>query len=166
MNNIFLCGFMGVGKTFKGKKLAISLQTEFIDLDDEIVKANSLTIPRIFEKFGEKGFRDIETEVLTDVCKRYDNAVISTGGGIFTREENAQIMREYGKTFYLHADFNICYNRIKDDKNRPIATEKSEKELHELFNFRHEIYKKNADFIIDANKNHTSVVQEIIENLR
>ncbi len=161
MKNIFLCGFMGVGKTYKGKRLARNLQIPFIDLDEEIVKRENMRIPEIFSKYGEGGFRDIETRVLNEVCCENKVSVISTGGGVFTRAENADIMRSHGQICYLNADFELCYRRIHGDQNRPIASEKSKSELKELFNVRHMIYSKNSDFLVDANKSSTHVVEQI-----
>ena len=90
---IILIGFMGVGKTSVGKKLAKKLEVDFIDTDCEIEKYANRTIPDIFEIYGETYFRGLETKVLKDLIQK-DDIVISTGGGIITSKENREILKD------------------------------------------------------------------------
>ena len=69
---IFLCGFMGCGKSTIGEKLAQKLNCNFIDMDDYIEQKANMTIPEIFEQFGEPHFRDLETQAVKE---------LSTSGG-------------------------------------------------------------------------------------
>ena len=89
---VILIGFMGVGKTSVGKKLAKKLNFDFIDTDYEIEILANKTIPDIFEQDGEKHFRKLESIILEKFIKKED-VVISTGGGIITTKENYNILK-------------------------------------------------------------------------
>ena len=90
---ILLIGMMGCGKSTLGQMLAKRLGRAFIDLDGEIERREGRSIPDIFAAEGDAGFRKYETAALLDaLCA--DNAVIATGGGIVTREENIAAMAE------------------------------------------------------------------------
>ncbi len=87
MKNIVLIGFMGTGKTSTGKTLAARLGFSFLDLDEAIEQTAGMTIPAIFEQFGEEGFRAREREAVKRAAERR-NTVISTGGGTVKSAEN------------------------------------------------------------------------------
>jgi shikimate kinase len=92
---IFLVGFMGAGKTVVGKALAKKLGWRFLDLDDAIVEREGRPIAEIFRERGETAFRQIETEVLSEVVRqlRGGPAVIAVGGGAFVQQRNAVLLR-------------------------------------------------------------------------
>ena len=148
MKPIYLVGFMGCGKTTVGNILSEQLNIQFIDIDEEIILHTSKTIPTIFEEYGENGFRDIESEVLKKVTS--NDAVISTGGGIITREENINFMKKNGILFYLETSVEILYERICFDHNRPNAMNRSLDDVQALFASRKSAYEK-ADFSILSN---------------
>ena len=79
--NIYLIGMPGTGKTTIGKLLAKKLSYEFVDLDHQIEKDALMFIDEIFEQYGEKFFRELETKALKEVSTG-TNKIISTGGGI------------------------------------------------------------------------------------
>ena len=91
-NNIFLIGFSGSGKSSVGKKLAKSLNYNFLDTDRIIEKTTSLSIDETISTKGEKEFRNIETQVLSKIDFSQNN-VISTGGGLPTEKDNIRIMK-------------------------------------------------------------------------
>ena len=93
---------MGAGKTTIGRRLATELSLPFIDTDMEIEERSGADIPWIFDVEGEEGFRRRETRVLADACESTP-AVIATGGGIVTVDENRELIRENGVVVYLHA---------------------------------------------------------------
>ena len=78
--NIILIGFRGTGKTTIGKILARQLGKGFIDADEYLEKKEGMSIKDIFEKGGEKLFRDIESKVIAEL-PLLDDKVIATGGG-------------------------------------------------------------------------------------
>ncbi|MFN3550953.1 MAG: shikimate kinase, partial [Endomicrobiia bacterium] len=85
--NIVITGFMCTGKTSVGKILAKEINFGYIDTDEIIEKFVGLKISEIFACYGEKYFRDIESQVVEKVSKE-DKRVISTGGGVVLRKEN------------------------------------------------------------------------------
>ena len=100
MKNIVLIGMPGCGKSTTGKRLAALTGRRFIDIDAEIEKRTGRTIPEIFREEGEDAFRKLETEVTAEVC-RESGCVISTGGGVVTREENRRHIRQNSVVIFL-----------------------------------------------------------------
>lgn len=158
---IFLCGFMGSGKTTIGKRLASELDCEFTDMDDYIENREQKSISDIFKDNGEDYFRSLET----DAIKSFGNktGVIATGGGALLRDENARAAMKTGVVVYIDVRFNTCYVRIKDDKNRPIAQSSTKDELNKLYRKRRPIYKRNSQISVDGNHGALTVAREIIE---
>lgn len=139
MRKIYLVGFMGCGKSVIGRRLSFYLKMPYYDMDREIVRQQGMTIPEIFEKFGEPYFRALETEFLRNF--RNEACIISTGGGVSINEENRKIMRRTGLVFFLDATFEDIYTRIKNDKNRPIVQRSTKEELEQLFQTRRKFYR-------------------------
>ena len=94
-NNIYIVGLMGSGKTSIGKLLSKSLDSEHVDIDQEIVKNTNLTIGEIFKNHGENHFRELESNMLNNVSKR-KNLIVSTGGGVILSSENISTMQNTG----------------------------------------------------------------------
>lgn len=145
---VFLCGFMGCGKTTAGKLAAKKLGCGYADTDEMIVSSEKRSIPDIFAESGEPYFRRIEAETVKSICGK--NTVVSCGGGAMLNDETAEAARKNGMVIFLDTPFEVCYERIKNDSNRPIAVSSSREELLERFSARHEIYVKNSDVIIDC----------------
>lgn len=166
MKNIVLTGMPGCGKTTVSQVL-LSLINGFslIDIDEEIVRAEKRSINDIFEKDGEKYFRDIETQTLKKFSAM-NNLIISTGGGIVERDENIGILKKSGVVFYLFADIDTLLERVKSDTSRPLLKVDDIKErLQTLFNRRDEKYRR-ADFVIDTlNLKPDKIAQMIIKEI-
>lgn len=113
--NIVLIGMPGCGKTVIGRRLASVLQRPFIDLDAEIENKAGKSIPEIFEDDGEEAFRAVETECCAE-AGRLSGYVISTGGGVVTRERNKQHLRQNATVIYLFRPLNKLAT-----KNRPLS---------------------------------------------
>lgn len=142
MNKIFLVGFMGSGKSAIGRRLSYFLKMPYYDMDREIVRQQGMSIPEIFERYGEAHFRNLETEFLKEF--RNEACIIATGGGVAMNEENRKVMRKSGLVFFLDATFEDIYARIKNDKNRPIVQQKTKDELQTLYNNRRRYYRDAA----------------------
>ena len=139
---------MGAGKTTVAKILSKRLNYNFVDLDLDIEKEQRISISEMFEKHGEKYFRDVETDSLRKISER-SNQIISTGGGIVIKDENWEIMRNSGVSVYLKASIETLFNRVKHKSTRPlINVENPFEKARELFNARESLYEK-SDIILD-----------------
>lgn len=146
---IFLCGFMGCGKSTVGKELANLIGTKFIDMDSYIEKKEGLKIPQIFSTKGEPYFRKIEAETVIELSKT--NAIIGCGGGAMINPKSAEVGRKSGKVIFLDVPFEICYERIQGDTNRPIVINNTKEQLENIYNERHKIYEENCSIKIEIN---------------
>lgn len=124
-SQIFLIGFMACGKSTVGTVLAEALDRPFVDLDVEIEANVGCTIAELVAREGEERFRQIETEMLR-MAAQGDPAVIAPGGGAVTRTENCELMLHFGKTIWLDAPFELCWERIRRDQVvRPLAPDEA-----------------------------------------
>lgn len=146
---IVLVGMMGAGKTRMGRQLATALGLRFTDSDDEIEKAAGLTIPEIFEKFGESYFRDGERRVIGRLLEQ-GVSVIATGGGAVMNEETAQAIWAGTLSVWVRAEMTIMVERTARKDNRPLLKSGDpEQILTELAAARYPIYEK-ADIVVDS----------------
>lgn len=144
MNNFYLIGMPGCGKSTIGLILSEMTKMPIIDLDNYIVENQKHTISDIFKNNGENYFRNIETKCLK--CVSLENKVIvSTGGGIVKRAENIDIMKNTGKIIFIDT---TCKNILKNSslKNRPLLADDKNK-IFDLYEERYEMYLSSADFV-------------------
>lgn len=161
---ILLCGFMGAGKTSKGKLLAAKLNSDYCDLDELIVKNTGMSVKDIFTNLGENEFRKIETDTLKRLIGQ--NMILSLGGGTLDKEENRAICKN-AVVIYLNTPFETCYERISNSE-RPLVKTKSYEELKQLYNTRSQFYNECADIIVNTdllNEDKSAVVAEIYRRL-
>ena len=120
---------MGSGKTTLGRMLAPRLNMSFIDLDAFIEQRHFKTISQLFEEKGEDEFRKIEHHALLEVS-RFENTVISTGGGAPCFFDNMNIMNVNGLTVYLQlSPEKLLQNLQKGKVKRPLIKNKNDEEL-------------------------------------
>ena len=160
MRPVYLCGFMGCGKSHIGRMLAKECCAVFIDLDKYIVDKQKMTIPDIFASKGEPYFRDLEAQYIKNFKGR---TIVATGGGAMLREATAEFAREKGIVVFLNASFETCYERIKDDTNRPLVVNNTAEKLREIYDTRLPIYRKNSTYEINANTSDRQIAAEIIK---
>lgn len=161
--SVYLCGFMGCGKSHIGRMTAKLLGMKFIDLDRYIVNAQGLTIPEIFDKFGEPHFRVLEAKYIRELA---EGCVVATGGGALINDETAKYARENGVSVYINTAFELCYRRISGDKNRPLVVKNTKEQLRELYETRAVIYKRNSTFMVNGNARDRIIVDEITKLVR
>lgn len=154
MKNIVLVGMPGCGKSTVGKALASRLSRPFFDADEEIVKRAGKTIPEIFKTDGETGFRCLETEVLSDLC-RQSGAVIATGGGAVTVPENHDILRQNSLVVFINRDVAVL-----PTNGRPLS---QQNDLGAMFAKRLPMYRAVCDFEVDGNGDIKTVTDRIEE---
>ena len=164
--NIILTGFMGVGKTSVGTRLAKDLGYVFIDTDELIEADQKITITEIFSNFGEPYFRDVETRVIKRLLES-EGQVVSTGGGAVIRDENRRAFKENGVTICLTAHPESIYARIRHETHRPLLQGKDPlAKIRELLDAREQFYRQ-ADFVIDTSERSVDdVIAEIKEKVR
>ncbi len=164
--NIILTGFMGVGKTSVGTRLAKDLGYSFVDTDSLIEADQRVTITEIFRKFGEPYFRDIETKIIRKVTA-FEKQVVSTGGGAVIRDENRDAFKQAGYVVCLTARPEVIFERIKHETHRPLLqTPEPLAKIKELLDQRQQFYAQ-ADFVIDTSeKSVDGVIGEIKERIK
>lgn len=164
--NIALIGFMGSGKTTISKRMSEKLNLEMIDIDKYIVDKNQMSINDMFDEYGEKYFRDRETEATCEIAGK-TGKIISCGGGTVLRDVNVEALKKGGAIVLLKATPETIFNRVKNSKDRPILNGNMNVEfIEELMNKRKDRYEEVADITIDTdNKSVESIVVEIIEKI-
>lgn len=136
--NIVLVGMPGSGKSTIGKLLARDLGMNFVDSDEEIVKKTGKTIPEIFSEVGERGFRKIESEVISEIAK-LSHTVIATGGGAILNENNTRLLSYNGRIYFIDRDLSS----IEATSDRPLSSSRAD--LEKRYNERYGIYCACAD---------------------
>ena len=139
MENIILIGMPGCGKSTVGKILAEHLGRPFVDADSRIVDAAGMSIPEIFAHSGEEGFRQIETQVLSDLGMR-SGLVIATGGGCVTQERNYPLLHQNGTCVWLTRDLA----KLPAD-GRPLS---QKGKLEQMYQIRKPLYERFADVTV------------------
>lgn len=147
---IFLIGFSGTGKTAAAERVARRLGWESLDTDAEIEKLAGKSIPEIFSQDGEPRFRELESEVLRQVCSK-ERAVIATGGGIVISEENRRLMSREGLVVLLEAEPETIHARLLREMKGPgaairplLAVSDPLSRIKELKSFRRPFYRAAA----------------------
>ena len=134
--NIALTGFMASGKTKISKHLSKQLGYNLIDTDNLIVSEMNMSINDIFEKFGEKKFREIEHKIISQ-CAGYKNTVISTGGGVPLNPENMISLRTHAVIVNLAPKFEVISERLSRARgSRPLLKDSSISDIEKRFNDR------------------------------
>jgi len=165
-------GFMGAGKTTISKEVARILKIPVFDLDEQIEKQCGRSVPEIFAKDGEAGFRKMEAQVLEDLLSKDGSALIAAGGGSLMQEEVRNSIRTHGAmVVYLHASLDCLWTRVGNGTGRPLLGDMCQDEGSRfskvacLYEVRLPIYESYCDIQIDAEKNRDAVVREVISAL-
>lgn len=154
--NIVITGFMASGKTTIGRELATLIERRFVDSDDVIVERAEATIPQIFAREGEAGFRAIEKEVCRDLAAQRD-LVIATGGGMLVDPENRAAMLKSGLVVCLDAPADLIRQRMRVSTNRPLADD-----WEILFEKRRAAYEAIPHHVDVSEKTPRAIAEEIV----
>jgi len=163
---IVLIGFMGAGKSSIGRILARWLRMPFVDTDRAIEKKAGTSVAQIFAHAGEEVFRDMEHSALEELLSA-PPAVVATGGGIVTREDNWPLLKELGAVVYLRGSADTLFERVRRHSHRPLLNKPNPRESFEtLLQQRLPLYER-ADVIVDTDENRSEdVANRLLKRLR
>jgi shikimate kinase len=165
--NLVLIGYRATGKTTLARLLAERLDWDWIDADVEIERRAGKSIARIFAEDGEPAFRNLEAEVIAELCGR-SRLVLAAGGGAVLRPESRQVMRASGKVVWLKASPEAIDARMSGDATtaarRPDLTSKGGlEEIVDLLGQREPIYRQSAHLEVDTEgKSPEDIATEIL----
>jgi shikimate kinase len=117
--SVVFVGLMGAGKTAIGRKVATMLSLPFIDSDQEIESVSRMTVPELFERYGETEFRALEQRVILRVLENGPQ-VLSTGGGAFMNAQTREAIAAHGVSVWLKAELDLLMDRVSKKQNRPL----------------------------------------------
>ena len=152
MENIVLIGMPGCGKSSIGKLLSEKTGGRFVDADAEVLRAAGKSIPEIFSQDGEEAFRNLETEVLSELGKQ-SGFIIATGGGCVTKERNYPLLHQNGTIIWLKRDIASL-----PTDGRPLS---QTIRLEEMYQIRKPLYEAFADHVIDNDGDPEDTLRQI-----
>ncbi|MEB3359629.1 MAG: shikimate kinase [Synechococcales bacterium] len=139
--NIYLVGMMGAGKSTVGRILAERMGYRFFDTDTLIEQAAQQSVAAIFAESGEAVFRQLETQVLSQLAA-YQRLVVATGGGMVLSPKNWSFLH-YGVVVWLDAPVDVLYVRLKEDTSRPLLnTPQPQETLQAILDVRSPLYQE------------------------
>ena len=174
MENLYLIGFMGSGKSTVAKVFQDEYHMTLVEMDAEIVKQENREISEIFAREGEEYFRDLETALVKKIqigknnlvlaLVLVGNQVVSCGGGAVLRNENIAMMKASGKLVLLRAKAETILERVKGNSDRPLLNGNMNVEyIAGLMEKRRAIYEAAADLVIDTDgKSVHAICREIV----
>ena len=161
-----LIGFMGAGKSTVSTYLSKILASPQVEMDEEIVKKEGMSINKIFEEYGETYFRNCETNLLIELQKK-NIQIISCGGGVALRDENVAEMKKNGKVVLLTASPEVILERVKDNDDRPLLRgNKNTEFISNMMEQRRPKYEAAADVVVNTDyKTVEEIAEEIVVKL-
>jgi len=147
--NLVFVGLMGAGKSAIGRLVAQMLEIPFIDSDHEIERVSRMTVPELFEAYGESEFRALEARVIKRLLKTGPR-VLSTGGGAFMNDVTRASVLANGLSVWLKADLEVLWMRVSKRDTRPLLQTANPKQtLSDLLDQRYPVYEK-ADVTVQS----------------
>ena len=163
--SIVFVGLMGAGKTAIGRKVAAALGLPFTDSDHEIESVSRMTVPELFERYGEAEFRALEQRVILRVLESGPQ-VLSTGGGAFINGQTRAAIEENGVSVWLKADLDILMERVSKKQNRPLLKNPDPRGvLERLMIERYPVYALAALTVPTRDERKDVIAAEVIEAL-
>ena len=164
--NLYLVGFMGVGKSHFGRLVASELDFQFLDSDHEISKNEKRSIPEIFEKYGEPYFRKLEHSFIESGHPN-SGCVVACGGGLAVQGGMMDVLKSKGVVVALFASKEEILERILKNKNRPLLNVENPKEkIENLLEERSPIYLESDVSIATQGRNIQEVSNGIIRSYK
>lgn len=174
-DRIFLCGFMGTGKSSVGKTLADELAVSFLDLDDHVENKVGKSIKNIFQEDGEEVFRKLERSSVLEVIRNF-KGVVALGGGTLQNQHLVDHVKLNGLLVFIETPFSVILKRLTKDKDRPLLLNEDgsakkrdilENELQALYEQRLPYYRQ-AELNVDYTKDESvgNMVDRLIKKIR
>jgi shikimate kinase len=148
--HLVLIGLMGAGKTTVGVECARRLGRTFVDTDELVTRTAQMTVEGIFADGGEPRFRQLEHDVVADVCASPEPLVIACGGGAVLDPENRRALRAAGVVIWLRAPAAILLSRVGDGSTRPLLRDDPAGALARLEQLREPTYEAVAHACVDT----------------
>ncbi|WP_420960807.1 shikimate kinase [Brucella sp. IR073] len=162
---VVLVGLMGAGKSTVGKKLASLLGLPFHDADNEIEAVSRMTIPELFEAYGEPEFRNLERRVIQRLLEA-GPMVLATGGGAYMNAQTREAIAAYGISVWLKADLDLLMERVSRRQNRPLLKNPNPRGVMEtLMAERYPVYALADLTVISRDEKKEVIAQEVIDAL-
>ena len=152
--NIILVGMPGCGKSTVAARLHELTGRPVLDADERVAALAGKTIPEIFAESGEAGFRALETQALSELGKA-SGAILATGGGCVTREENYPSLHQNGTIFWLRRD-----TALLPREGRPLS---QGADLQAMYEKRAPLYERFSDVIIQNDGTVDETARAILE---
>ncbi len=153
----------GAGKSSVGRQLGRRLQSPFEDSDHVIEQRLGCSIRAFFEREGEAVFRDIEADVIGELCRASSTGILATGGGAILRPANRENLRAHCKVVYLHSTPEDIFRRVRHDANRPLLQVNDPMQrLRDLYGTRDPLYRETAHFIIETGRPSVAMLVNMI----
>ncbi|MCO5059832.1 MAG: shikimate kinase [Rhizobiaceae bacterium] len=161
--SIVLVGLMGAGKTAIGRKVAAALSLRFVDSDHEIENVSRMTVPELFERYGEAEFRALERRVIGRLVKDGPQ-VMATGGGAFMNDQTRRLIGRHGLSVWLKADLDILMDRVAKRQNRPLLkTADPRATMARLMDERYPVYALADVTVKTRDEKREIIADEVIE---
>jgi shikimate kinase len=163
--SIVFVGLMGAGKTAIGRKTSQMLGLPFIDSDHEIESISRMSIPDLFDTYGEAEFRALEQRVIERLLKAGPQ-VLSTGGGAFMNAETRRNVADRGVSVWLQADLDLLMQRVQKRPNRPLLrTPDPRAVMKRLMEERYPVYATARITVTTRDDKREIITGEVLEAL-
>ncbi|MGX9142830.1 shikimate kinase [Mesorhizobium sp. 128a] len=163
--SIVFVGLMGAGKTAIGRKVAAMLSLPFIDSDQEIESVSRMTVPELFERYGETEFRALEQRVILRLLE-HGPQVLSTGGGAFMNAQTRDAIASHGVSVWLKAELDLLMERVSKKQNRPLLKNPDPRAvLERLMGERYPVYATSNVTVPTRDDRKEVIATEVVDAL-
>lgn len=166
MRNIFLIGYMGTGKSTVAAFISKEYGLDVMEMDEVLVQQEEMSISDIFRTHGEEYFREVETNLLKEICM-LTNQVVSCGGGVVLRSQNIEEMKGCGTIVLLSARPETILERVEGDSSRPLLQgNKNLAFITDMLEQRRPKYEGAADIVVQTDgKSVSNICKEIFDKI-
>ncbi|SES63530.1 shikimate kinase [Anaerobranca gottschalkii] len=163
IKRLVLIGFSGSGKTTVGKLLAQTTSLPLYSIDQMVEDKAGISIPEIFERYGEEYFRQLESGIIKEVVEKGEG-IIDCGGGVVERESNMQLLKSFGEIVWLKCPLETLLSRLEKN-DRPLLKNKDILYIQEFFGRREVLYQRYGDITVNSDRDLPRIIAELLEIL-